>query len=164
MILSKIKKFFSVGAKTSENITDISDALAWIKTYRKALNFDTAIIATRELILKSQIGITYYENAGKKIAALENSNIEKIATRAKEKRKKIDSILTGLYKELNNLENIIVQIEKERLDKQDIEDRKAQELKFKNYTRVIKEVLDKKDFISALSYTKKLVSDFPNEK
>lgn len=164
MILSKIKKFFSVESKASENITDISDALAWIKTYRKALNFDTAIIATRELILKMQTGITYYENVRRKVTILENSNIEKIAMKAREKRKKIDSILTGLYKEINNLEKIIVQIEKEHIDKQDIEDQKEKKLKFKNYTRVIKEVLDKKDFISALSYTKKLVSDFPNEK
>lgn len=80
MMLSKIKKFFSHDPKISENITDISDALAWIKTYRKALNFDTAIIATKELILKNKIGITYYENASRKISVLENSNIEKIAT------------------------------------------------------------------------------------
>ncbi|MDD5197736.1 MAG: PP2C family protein-serine/threonine phosphatase [Candidatus Gracilibacteria bacterium] len=163
MIFSKIKKIFSVGTKISENITDISDALAWIKTYRKALNFDTAIIATKELILKNQVGITYYENASRKIAALENSNIEKIATGAREKHKKINVILTGLYKELNNLENIIVEIEKERLDKQDTEHQKAQKLKFKLCSQEINDILTKKDYVHALSFAKKLVSDFPNE-
>lgn len=159
-----IIKLFRKNPKASENITDISDALAWINTYRKALNFDTAIIATRELILKSQTGITYYENALRKITVLENSNIEKIATAARGKHKKIDIILTSLYKEINNLEKIIIQIEKERLEKKDIEEHKAQKVKFKIHTQEIQEILHKKDYTHALSFAKKLVSDFPNEK
>lgn len=138
--------------------------MAWIKTYRRAGNFDTAIIATKELILKSQTGITYYENAGRKVAVLENSNIEKIAAAAREKQKQIDIILTGLYKELNSLEKVIVQIEKERLDKQSIEELKAQKIKFKLHTQEIQVLLSKKDYAHALALAKKLVSDFPNEK
>ncbi len=103
MLFTKIQKFFQKAPNSSENITDISDAISWIKTYRKALNFDLAIMATKELILKNQTNITYYENAQRKIAVLENSNIEKIAKRAKDKRKKIDQIIITLYKDLKNL-------------------------------------------------------------
>lgn len=141
----------------------MSDALAWIKTYRKAGNYDTAIIATKELILKSQTAITYYENALRKIAVLENSNIEKIANSASDKRKKIDILLVNLYKELNNLEKTIAQIEKERNDKKSTEELKAQKVKFKIHSQEIKDILAKKDYIHALSFAKKLVSDFPNE-
>jgi hypothetical protein len=149
--------------QASENITDISDALAWIKTYRKAGNFDTALIATKELILKSQTGITYYENAERKIAVLESSNITKIAVAAKEKRKKIDNILIILYKEINELEKIVAQIEKERITKKDIEEKEAQKLGFKLHIQEIKDYLSKKDYSYALSLSKKLVSDFPHE-
>ncbi len=163
-MFSRIKKYFSKSPQTSENITDISDALDWIKTYRKAQNFDTAVIATKELILKNQTGITYYENALRKVAVLENSNIEKIASSAREKHKKIDGILTILYKELNNLEKLIVEIEKERFDKQSIEEQNAQKVKFKMHSQEIKNIMHRKDYTHALSFAKKLVSDFPNEK
>ena len=163
-MFSHIQKFFSRSPQKSENITDISDALDWVKTYRKAGNFDTAIIATKELILKNQTGITYYESALRKIAVLENSNIEKIAASAREKHKKIDTVLTTLYKELNNLEKLIVEIEKERFDKRSVEEQHAQKVKFKLHAQEIKETLNKKDYTHALSFAKKLVSDFPNEK
>lgn len=99
-------------------ITDISDAILWIKTYRRAHDFDTALFATRELILKNKTGITYYEEAIKKIAVLENSNIDKIAQAAIAKRKKINNILEALYKELVILEKIMIQTEKEKIDTQ----------------------------------------------
>jgi len=121
-------------------------------------------MATKELILKCRIGITYYENSLRKIAVLRNSNIEKIAGKAKEKHRKINIILTHLYKELNNLEKIITQIEKEQFDKQAIEEQKAQKIKFQLHSQEIKEILDRKDYTHALSFAKKLVSDFPNEK
>lgn len=95
---------------------------------------------------------------------LENSNIEKIAMVAREKHKKINIILTELYKELNNLEKLVVEIEKERLDKKAVEEQAAQKIKFKLCTQEIKVILDKKEYSDALSYAKKLVSDFPNEK
>jgi hypothetical protein len=164
MVIAILKKFFRKNKTASEDITDISDALAWIESYRKALNFDTAIIATRELILKSKTGITYYENILRKIAVLENSNIRKIAVAAKGKHKKIDLILLSLYKDINNLEKVIAQIEKERIDKGSIEEHKAQKIKFKFHAQSIHEMLSKKDYVHALSFAKKLVSDFPNEK
>ena len=163
MLLSKIKKFFKRDPKTSENISDILDALAWIKTYRKSGDFNTALIATKELILKNQIGITYYENVLRKVAVLENSNIAKIATNAKEKRKKIDSMLTNLYKELSNLEKLIYEIEKEQISRRTEEEQTAQKIKFKFHSQEIKNILEKKDYSHALSFAKKLVSDFPSE-
>ncbi len=163
-MFSKIKKFFQKEEKKPENIKDISDALAWIKTYRKAQNFDTAVIATKELILKSRTGITYYENALRKIAVLENSNIEKIAKKAKEKRQKIDSAINTLYKEVSDLERLIIDIEKERVNKISVEEQKAQKVRFKIHAQEIKDILSKKEYAHALSFAKKLVSDFPNEK
>ena len=121
-------------------------------------------MATKELILKNKTGITYYENALKKIRVLENSNIEKIATAARGKRKKIDMVLIELYRELNNLEKIVVQIEKERLDEQSIEEQKAQKIKFKLRIQEITAILKEGDYIHALPLAKKLISDFPNEK
>ena len=163
-MFSKIKQFFQKEEKKAENIRDISDALAWIKTYRKALNFETAIIATKELILKSRTGITYYESAQRKIAVLENSNIEKIAAKAKEKRQKIDVIIKQLYKDLASLEKLVIEIEKESFDKKSHEEQKAQKVKFKIHSQEIKDILEKKEYAHALSFAKKLVSDFPNEK
>lgn len=163
-MFSKIKKFFQKEEKKPENIKDISDALEWIKTYRKAQSFDTAVIATKELILKSRTGITYYENALRKVAVLENSNIEKIAKKAKEKRQKIDTAINTLYKEVNDLEKLIIDIEKERLNKISVEEQKAQKVRFKIHTQEIKDILSKKEYAHALSFAKKLVSDFPNEK
>ncbi len=163
-MFSKIKKFFQKEEKKPENIKDISDALAWIKTYRKAQNFDTAVMATKELILKSRTGITYYENALRKIAVLENSNIEKIAKKAKEKRQKIDNAINTLYKEVSDLERLIIDIEKERVNKISVEEQKAQKVRFKIHAQEIKDILSKKEYAHALSFAKKLVSDFPNEK
>lgn len=163
MMFSKIKELFGTKPKTPENIIDISGALSWIKTYRKAGDFNTALMATRELILKSQTGITYYENVLRKIAVLENSNIEKIAKTAREKRKKVNLILSHFYKELRDLEKIIGEIEKERFSKQSIEDQKAQKLKFKLLTQELDTLIKKKDYTPALAFAKKLISDYPNE-
>lgn len=158
-----MKKLFRLSPRASEDITDISDALAWIKTYRKARDFNTAIMAAKELILKTNTGITYYENAERKVAVLENSNIEKIATAAKEKRKKIGNILSDLYKKLSHLENIVDQIENERLKEKIAEENRAQKIKFKLHSQEIRGALDRKDYPHALSGAKKLVSDFPHE-
>ena len=164
MIFSKIKQFFQRTSKKSENISTISDALTWLKTCQKAGDFNTAIIAAKELILKSQTGITYYENAKRKIMVLENSNIETISIAAKEKHKKIDSLLIDLYKEINSIEKISEQIEKEYLDKKTKEEIIAKKQKFKIHTKELGELFRKKEYTDALVLAKKLVSEFPNEK
>ncbi len=163
-MFSKLKHIFSKTPKVSENITDISDALAWIKTYRKAGNYTTAITAAKELVLKSQTSITYYESALRKIAVLENTNVESISKKAKEKHAQIDAILSGLHKELNSLDKLIADIEKERTDKLSVEEQKIQRIKFKQHVQEIQKIITKKDYLHALSFAKKLVSDFPNEK
>jgi hypothetical protein len=164
MIFAKIKKFFQRNSQESENITDISEALTWLKTCQKTGDFNTAIIAAKELILKNQTGITYYENAKRKILVLENSNIETISLAAKEKHKKIDTILINLYKEVNNIEKVLVQIEKEYLEKRDKEEVIEKKLKFKLLTKDLNELFRKKEYTDALILAKKLLSDFHNEK
>lgn len=137
--------------------------MSWIKSSKNSGDFETAIIATKELILKNKSAINYYENAERKISVLENSNIEKIARKAKEKQKKVSTILVSLYKDLNTLEKTLAQVEKERLDKQVVEEQRAQKTAFKLHSKEIHNLLVKKDYIHALSLSKKLVSDFPTE-
>lgn len=164
MIFSKIKYFFQHTSKKSENISTFSDALIWLKTCQKTGDFHTAMIAAKELILKSQTGITYYEHAKQKIMVLENSNIETISMAAKKKHKKIDDILIGLYKEINSIEKISHQIEKQYLEnkkKKDIIEKKQQ---FKIHIKEFDTFLHKKMYTDALLLAKKLVSEFPNEK
>lgn len=163
-MLSRIRTFLGLAPRASEEITDISDALSWIKTYRKAGDFDTATMAAKEIALKIQTSVTYYEKAEKKIAVLGNSNIEKIAIAAKEKRKKVNSILTDLYKQLRKIEKLSAEIEKEALDRKSLEERTMQKEKFKHQIREIDQILDKRDYSRALIFAKKLVSDFPQEK
>lgn len=163
-MFSKLKQLLWFIRPESEKITDFSDALDWISTYRKAKNFDTAIFATRELILKNKTSITYYENAQRKIAVIESSNIDRVAKAAKEKRKKVDAILNALYKQLNTLEKNLSDIEKEQLRGQEVEQKKLQQIKFKRDIWEIDVMFRKKDYARALSFSKKLVSDFPNER
>lgn len=160
----KLKQFLKLVPPPSEMLTDISDAIAWIKTYRKAHDFDNALFATRELILKTKTGIHYYEESLKKIAVLENSNIETVVHAALLKRKKINDILAALYKELDTLEKIIVATEKEKIEIQKKDEEIIQKGKFKIQSAEIKELMDKKEYARALSFAKKLVSEFPQEK
>gem|GEM_PF-2480433 len=136
----------------------------WIKTYRKARNYDTAIIASKEILLKNKTGVTYYEEVLKKLFVLETSNIEKVSQAAKEKRKKVDDILTLLYKRLNILEKIIDDVEKEKILAQEKERKEAQKEKFGSSLKEIEGLLKKKDYSRALFFTKKLVADFPSDK
>ena len=61
-----------------------NEAINWVETYIKAEEYETAMMATRELILKVKSGITYYLDAEKKVATLATSNIEEVAKKAKE--------------------------------------------------------------------------------
>ncbi|EKD30239.1 MAG: serine phosphatase [uncultured bacterium (gcode 4)] len=164
MFLQQIKKIFWWKESVSENITDFSDALDWIKTYRKARNYDTAIIASKEILLKNKTGVTYYEAVLKKLFVLEASNIDKVSQAAKEKRKKVDEILSLLYKRLNILEKIIGEVEEERTIAQEKEQKELQKERFGKSLKEIEGLMKKKDFSRALFFTKKLVADFPKDK
>lgn len=108
--------------------------------------------------------MTYYEEVLKKLFVLETSNIEKVSNAAKEKRKKVDDILSLLYKRLNILEKIIDEIEKEKIVVEEKERKEAQKEKFGTAFKEIEGLLKKKDYSRALFFTKKLVADFPNDK
>lgn len=95
---------------------------------------------------------------------LENSNIETISLAAKEKHKKIDSLLIDLYKEINSIEKISGQIEKEYLDNKTKEEIILKKQKFKIHMKELNDLFHKKEYTDALILAKKLVSEFPNEK
>lgn len=163
-MFSKIKKLFQRNLQKSESITNLSDALEWVKACRKKGDYNTAIIAAKELILKSQTSITYYENAIWKMMVLENSNIQTISVAAKEKHKKINAIIINLYKKINNIEKLSFQIEKEYLNKKHKEEEIEKKIKFNANIQKYKKLLKEKDYSEALLLAKKMVSDFPIEK
>jgi hypothetical protein len=61
----------------------------WIETYIAAHEYDTAMIASRELLLKTKAGVTYYLSAEKKVKVLAISNIPAIAKASSIKLKEI---------------------------------------------------------------------------
>jgi hypothetical protein len=73
------KKLFTKKKIDSELINDFDKAFYFIRTYEKAEEYKTAIMAIRELILKHKSGINYYDEVLKKLHTLENSNIEAIS-------------------------------------------------------------------------------------
>ncbi|MFZ4461986.1 MAG: hypothetical protein ACOYN2_05820 [Patescibacteria group bacterium] len=66
----------------ADKVTDFSDAYDWIVTYQKSEEYDNAIMAARELLLKIKTGITYFNSAERKIAVLAASNIPSISKTA----------------------------------------------------------------------------------
>lgn len=92
-------------------MTAFIDAYEWIDTYKKAGEYDTAIMAARELLLKVKSGITYYSDAQKKVITLANSNISEVAKAAKDKSKIIDHELKSLYMWEEKLRKIVVMCE-----------------------------------------------------
>lgn len=107
MILDSFFRFITFGRKDKEKVTAFVDAYRWIETYMKAWEYDTAIMAVRELLLKVKTGITYYLNAQKKVATLASSNIQEVAKAAKAKNKIIDSELQSLHEWETKLRKII---------------------------------------------------------
>lgn len=107
MILDSFFRFITFGRKDKEKVTAFVDAYRWIETYMKAGEYDTAIMAVRELLLKVKTGITYYLNAQKKVATLASSNIQEVAKAAKAKNKIIDSELQSLHEWETKLRKII---------------------------------------------------------
>lgn len=163
-MFEKLKSIFHSNKENPENVRDFQEAIDWIKTYKKAEDYDTAIFAARELKLKNQSGINYYESALKKIAVLEASNIERVALAAKEKKNKVDTILNGLYKKVSIVEKLLQEIEQEKFASIEKNQKKEMLLVFKQRCREINETVDKKEYHFALSLAKKLAADFPNEK
>lgn len=154
----------SFNQANSENITEFSEAIDWIQAYKKAENFDTAIFACRELILKTKSSINYYEEVLKKLTFSEASNIEKISKVASEKKRSLSPILVMLYKRLDVLDKTMMDIEKNKQKNEKIKLDTLQKERFTISTREIDACIKKKEYTHALSFAKKLVADFPNEK
>lgn len=108
--------------------------------------------------------MTYYEAVLKKLFVLEASNIDRVSEAAKEKRKKVDEILSLLYKRLNILERIISEVEEEKTVAYEKEQKELQKERFGKSLKEIEGLMKKKDFSRALFFTKKLVADFPKDK
>lgn len=111
-------------------MNDFEKALYLIATYKKAKNYNSAVLATRELLLKYKTSINYYEAVLKKLYSLETSNIDIVAKSATIKITKIKEILDNIQKRLSiiqkelkdtealkqkNDEQIRMKVEKERI-------------------------------------------------
>lgn len=163
-MLDSILNIFRKKTKDSELISEFDDALYFIKTYEKAEDYRTWIMATRELILKHKSWINYYEEELKKLYSLEGSNIVNIAKVAKEKIKKRKEALDVLYKRLSILEKYLMDIEKRRDKKEEKVKWNVELERFKFKKKELLEFIKKKDYIKAIVHSKKMVYDFPNNK
>jgi len=163
-VLDYILNIFKKKTKDSELISEFDDALYFIKTYEKAEDYRTWIMATRELILKHKSWINYYEEELKKLYSLEWSNIANIAKVAKEKIKKRKEALDVLYKRLSILEKYLMDIEKRRDKKEEKTKGNVELEKFKFKKKELLDFIKKKDYIKAIVHSKKMVYDFPSNK
>lgn len=163
-MLDYILNIFKKKTKDSELISEFDDALYFIKTYEKAEDYRTWIMATRELILKHKSWINYYEEELKKLYSLEWSNIANIAKVAKEKIKKRKEALDVLYKRLSILEKYLMDIEKRRDKKEEKTKGNVELEKFKFKKKELLDFIKKKDYIKAIVHSKKMVYDFPSNK
>lgn len=114
MVLDNFFRLFKFGRKDKNKVTAFIDAYRWIETYMKAGEYDTAIMAVRELLLKVKTGVTYYLNAQKKVSTLATSNIQEVAKAAKSKHKIIESELQSLHEWEEKLRKMIEVCEDQR--------------------------------------------------
>lgn len=157
-------RVFRFGRKDKEKVTAFIDAYQWIETYIKAGEYDTAIMAVRELLLKVKTGITYYLNAQKKVATLASSNIQEVAKAAKAKNRVIDDELTSLHGWEEKLRKMIVVCEElkakqsARLEQDRIRGEIHQEV------NVIRGHIKKNEISQAYHLAKKLLSSHHDSK
>ncbi len=163
--LAKIKNiFFNKNKNQNKIIKWFDDAYLLIKKYEKTKDYATCIFAIKELSLKNTIAINYYEKLIIKLSILENSNIEEISSKAKEKIKKINNFLNVLYKRLSILDKKFLKVEN-LLYK--LEEKNRLELEELNINRKIQEIklyFFKKDYTTALTQAKKLAFDYEKNK
>jgi hypothetical protein len=110
--LERIKsRFLHRQSKDASQVHDFKDAIAWIETYIAANEFDTGLIATRELLLKTKTEITFYIAAEKKVTVLASSNIPSVAKASTAKLKEIKKNLKALTERENTLRKNLEKIE-----------------------------------------------------
>lgn len=155
-----LKKLLGKKDAASEAVTDFSDAVDWINAYRKAGNYDTALMATHELLLKIKSAINWSEQAERKTAVFESTNIEDIAKKATAKRKELQHRLESLYKWERSISKLIDDLKHEKVTAEE----KAAELhqlgRFKDMENEVKFHLKKKDYVKAIQAARALVGTF----
>lgn len=155
-----LKKLLGKKDAASEAVTDFTDAVEWINTYRKAGNYDTALMATHELLLKIKSGINWSEQAERKAAVLESTNLENVAKTATAKKKQLQARLDGLYRWERSISKLIDDLKHEKVTAEE----KAAELhqlrRFADMENEVKAQLKKKEYVKALQAARALVGTF----
>lgn len=155
-----LKKLFGKKDAASEAVTDFTDAIEWINTYRKAGNYDTALMATHELLLKIKSAINWSEQAERKTSVLESTNLEDVAKKASEKKRQLQVRLDSLYKWERTISKLIDDLKHEKVTAEE----KAAELhqlrRFADMENEVKGHMKKKDYVKALQSARALVGTF----
>ena len=150
--------FKKKAASSSETAYDFTDAFDWIVTYRKAEEYDTSVMASRELILKVKTGITYYANAEKKVASLASSNIDSIVPAAKAKLKVIETHLKHLRKWEEKIRDEIKTCESLSAKKRERMAKEKVELEIRKEVSEIEALFRKRNYTEALHMAKRFAS------
>lgn len=159
-VLSFIRKLFQKKIVDSETITGFDDAVAWIETYRKAKNFDTALMAAHELLLRVKTAITWNEQAERKAMNFENANIESVVKTAVDKRKVIKSRLDTLYHREAKISKLIGDLKKEKVLAEEKELELRRKVRFAEMDKMVKEYLHKKEYPKAIALANAMVQSF----
>lgn len=164
MIKEIFRTFFKMQSSPADKVTDFSEAYEWILTYQKSEEYENAIMAARELLLKIKTGITYFDSAERKVAVLASSNIANITKTAQEKSKIIKKQLKNLYKWELQLRKLIEKCEvlKAKKDAKDAENQVSTSIKVE--IAVIDEAIKQNEHVQALHIAKKLASTHYNSK
>ncbi len=137
--------------------------MEWIKTYRKSGNYDTAIMASRELLLKFKTAIIYNEAAKRKIAAMEASNIETVAVAAKKKRHEVEKRLKHFYEWEKTVSDLCKEIETEKAVKKEKEARLREKNRYSDMEKEVKRYVAEKDYVKAIQHARAFVSMFEGD-
>lgn len=154
------KKLLGKKDAASETVTGFAEAVEWINAYRKAGNYDTALMATHELLLKIKTGITWSEQAERKATVLESTNLENVAMTAMAKRKQIQSRLEGLYKWERTISRLIDELKHEKVAAEEKAAELHQMRRFADMEHEVKDHLKKKEYVKALQSARALVGTF----
>ncbi len=155
-----IKKFFGKKEAASEAVTGFTEAVDWIDAYRKAENYDTALMAAHELLLKIKTHITYTEQAERKASVLESTNLEDVAKTASEKKKQLGVRLDGLYKWERTVSKLLDDLKHEKVKAEEKKAELLQKRRFEDMENEVKASMKKKDYAKALQSARALMQTF----
>ncbi len=155
-----IKKLFGKKEAASEAVTGFTEAVDWIGAYRKAGNYDTALMAAHELLLKVKTHITYTEQAERKASVLESTNLEDVARAAAEKKKQLSVRLDGLYKWERAVSKLLDDLKHEKVKAEEKAAELLQKRRFEDMEREVNANIKKKDYVKALQSARALVGTF----